>query len=259
MILRVLLSIAFFAASAAAQLRPTGQARPNEAAPAAAQESDASALGALKLLPKDAAPRLARIEGREGRPFPERWYVLIHDAGQPRGLREFVVSQGKLVTGRTLSQFADALSAEDVVGASTVKMNSDEAAGVAAQFAMHNGKQLATVNYELVKATAPPVPVWRLTCFGTTGELLGKIVLHATKGTLLSFDGFEKSPIVPEPEIASNPEPVRPESASRSPGNKPKPKTTSRATPPPRGVPVQTERRRKDDGIGGFFRRVFRD
>ena len=258
MILRVLLSIAFLAASASAQLRPAGQARTNEATPAAPQETDASALGALKLLPKDTAPRLARIEGREGRPFPERWYILVHDAGQPRGLREFVVSQGKLVTGRTLSQFADSLSAEDVVGASTVKMNSDEAAGVAAQFAMHNAKQLATVNYELVKATAPPVPVWRLTCFGTSGELLGKIVLHASKGTLLSFDGFEKSPIVPEPEIASNPEPVRPDSASdkRSPSTKPKPKTTARATPPPKGVPVP---RRKDDGIGGFFRRVFRE
>src|SRR6187551_2049405 len=102
-IFRVLLSILCLLAPAMAQLRTNpATAKPAPAGPA---EPDATAIGALNMLPTEAAKHVARIEGPEGRPFPERWYVLVYDAAAPRGLREFVFSGGKLITGRTLSQF----------------------------------------------------------------------------------------------------------------------------------------------------------
>ena len=54
----------------------------------AAVRGEGTALDALKLLPKDAAKRLARIEAREGTPSPERWYLLVHDPAEQRGVRE---------------------------------------------------------------------------------------------------------------------------------------------------------------------------
>ena len=268
------------ALAAPARKKPTPA--PAVPAPPIPTEPDFTAIAALNALPKEVLPNLARIEGPEGRPFPERWYILVHDASQPRGLREFVVAQGKLLTGRMLSQFADSVSAEDVLGAANVKINSDQVAGVAAQFAMHNSVQLGTIHYELLKATAPAVPVWRLTCKGREGDTLGTIVIHAGKGALLSYQGFEKSPIVPEPTAAeeaptatptttaaaardnvSEQAPKKKTTASRSPAATERGGLRSSNAPTPRAQPVrQTSAPRQSEsqrGIGGFFRRVFRE
>ena len=209
----------------------------------AAAQGGGTALDALKLIPKDAAKRLARIEAREGMPSPERWYLLVHDPAEPRGVREFVVADGKFLTSRTLSQFADTLKANDVIGDTVVKVNSDQAAGIAGQYALTNSVRLGTVNYELSKTGT--VAVWRLTCLDPQGDQLGIIVLNATKGVVLSHDGFEKAPATaappptPEPKIAalrplvvSTPVPkATPKPASPEP---PKPVVISSPTPTPK-------------------------
>lgn len=168
-------------------------------------EPDLTALGALSLLPKGTAKRVARIEAREGNPWPARWYVLVHDPEQPRGLREFVFTGGKQIATRQLSQFADALSENDVVGADAIKVNSDTVAGVAGQFALHNGVRLASVNYELRKTGDPAVPVWHLTCLDPAGDQLGTIQIHAGKGGILGFDGFQKAPFA-EANVVARPD-----------------------------------------------------
>ena len=294
MILRALILSLGFATTALAQRSAPAPAASAQPAPKST-EVDTTAIGALNLLGKDAAAQVARIEGRDGHPFPDRWYILVHDSSHQRGLREFVFSAGKLVTGRNLSQFADSLSANDVVGASEIKVNSDKAAAIAAQFAAHNNARLGTIQYELFKSTTPPAPVWRLTCHGVEGESLGTIVLHATKGSLLSFQGFAKSPIVPEtiavvettpaankpPETAAatsdkpkrtvsttkpNPPRSAPPRAAPSPTTPPG-TTPPAATSPPgrepeavRAVPVRPPPRQGPvDRIGNAFRRVFRD
>jgi hypothetical protein len=168
---------------------------------------DFTAIGALKQLPKEAAKRLARIEARDGNPWPQRWYVIVYEPSDPRGLHEYVFSEGKLIASRALSQFADRVQPTDVIGADAVRLNSDEAAAVAGQFTVLNKATLGTVNYELTKYGNPPVPVWQLTCLNPRGDQLGVIVLHATKGTILSHDGFDNtpaSPVVAEPKQKKN-------------------------------------------------------
>jgi len=254
--------------------KPPEPATSNQPAPKAV-EPDTSAFGALNLLGKDAAAKVARIEARDGNPYPDRWYILVHDPAQPHGLREFVFAAGKLVGGRTLSQFADSISADDVIGASAIKVNSDKAAGIAVQFAMHNNVRLGTIQYELLKNTAPAVPVWRLTCHGVEGETLGTIVLHATKGSLLSFQGFAKSPIVPDLEVIAESPATPPPVADGSSSDRPKKTAATNAKPTPprtapprrepeavRAVPVRPTPPPKQgpvDRIGNVFRRVFRD
>jgi hypothetical protein len=284
-ILRALIFFICLGFTAVAQ-RPSGTTTSQKpgATKATNAEPDTTAIGAVALLPKDVAARVARIEGPDGKPFPERWYILVHDPSAPRGLREYVVSGGKPLTNRALSQFADTISAEEVVGAAALKLNNDEAAGIAAQFARHNNQQLGGARYEFYKSQAPAAPVWRLTCFDPKGELLGTIILHATKGTLLSFQGFESSPMpVDAQALAASQTSAGPNSDSSS--NKPESTRKSakrassestqsssrgeRANPPGdppvavRAVPIRRPlpppREGPVDRVGSMFRRIFRD
>jgi hypothetical protein len=189
----------------------------------ATARGDNGALDALKLIPKEAAKRLVAIEAREGTPAPERWYLLVHDPAQERGLREFVVAGGKFVTSRTLSQFAETLKPADIVGADAVKIDSTQLAKIAAAFADANGAKVASLNYELGRDAASNAPAWKVTVLDGAGDQLGVLTVNATKGAVLSAGGFEKSPasIVVGPPVASAP-------AERTTANRPK------ATPTPK-------------------------
>ena len=160
----------------------------------AAVRGDGTALDALRLLPKDAAKRLARIEAREGAPVPERWYLLVQDPDAARGLREFAVAGGRIAANRTLSQFANSLEPADVVGADSVKCDSDQVARLAALFAQANGARVGSILYELAKDPATNAPLWRATILDPAGDQLGVLVITAAKGAVVSHQGFEKEP-----------------------------------------------------------------
>ena len=194
----------------------------------AAAQGDGSALGALKLLPMDAAKRLARIEAREGSPAPERWYLLVHDPAEERGVREFVVADGKFLTSRTLSQFADVLKPADVIGADAVKVDSAHVAKLAAAFAEANGAKVGSLNYELRRDAASNGPAWKVTVLDASGDQLGVLAVNATRGAVLSAEGFEKSPAA---ELLAPPASVG--SAAAVAGKKPKGTPTATATPKP--------------------------
>jgi hypothetical protein len=197
---------------------------------AAFAQADGSALAALKLLPKDAAKRLARIEARDGAPVPERWHLLVYDAGTERGVREFVVAGGKVVAVRMLSQFADTLKPADVIGGDSVKLDSEQIARWAALFVTANGGQIGSMNFELQRDSALNVPVWTATVLDPAGDQIGAITVNALNGGILTADGFEKSP---PPELLISP--IVPPVASRPakarvapPAAKPKPSLVRR-------------------------------
>lgn len=163
-------------------------------AAAAGAQDELTALGALKLIPKDGAKRLARIEARDGAPGPERWHLLVFDPAAERGVQEFVIAGGKVVAVRGLSQFADRLAQTDVVGGDSVKVDSAQVARTAAVFAAANGARVGTVNYQLSRDETANAPVWTATVLDPAGDQLGSISVNALKGGILSHDGFEKEP-----------------------------------------------------------------
>ncbi|MEO6741538.1 MAG: hypothetical protein ABIP20_14925 [Chthoniobacteraceae bacterium] len=169
---------------------------------------DGSAFDALRLIPKEVAKRLVRIEAREGTPSPERWYLLVYEPAEERGLREYVVADGRLVTSRTLSQFAETMKPEDIVGADAVKVDSTQIAKLAAAFAEANGAKAGMLNYELARDSMWNVPVWKVTVLDAVGDQLGILAVTATKGAVVSADGFEKLP--PGIVIATPPPPAPP-------------------------------------------------
>jgi hypothetical protein len=160
-----------------------------------------TALDALKQIPAAQSARIARIEGRDGSPDPERWYIITQDPAADNGVREFVVSNGKLLASRSISQFAESLKPEAMLGDVPVVIDSDKAAKLAHDYADANGLTVATINYDL-KIDATGTPAWTISCLDDKGNKLGGLVVAAANGDVVSHDGF-----VAEPAAASSPAP----------------------------------------------------
>jgi hypothetical protein len=154
-----------------------------------------TALDAVRLLPPSEAKNLARIEAFEGAPTPERWHIVLHESAAEHGLREYVVAGGEIVASRIISQFAESLSASDVIGDDAVKVDSDRVAALAQEYARANEMVPAAINYQLKKEGVEGSPVWRVTCVDENGKPLGTLVLSAATGIVVSHDGFAMRPV----------------------------------------------------------------
>ncbi len=174
------------------------------AAGALAQAAETpTAIDALKLLPKGESKKLARIEARDGTPDPERWYLLTHDEKSENGLREFVIAAGEVVASRNLSQFVESVQPADVFGGEALKFDSDKVAKITQQYALANNASVAVMHYELRKDGPEAVPLWTVTCVDDAGAELGRIVVSAGKGSVISHDGFPVDP--PSPLVTAAP------------------------------------------------------
>ncbi|MEP6670451.1 MAG: hypothetical protein ABJF10_14925 [Chthoniobacter sp.] len=160
----------------------------------AAADPATSALNAIKQLPRGEAKKIARIEARDGTPFPERWHILVNDPKDENGLHEYVVAGGEVVASRNISQFAESLKPTDVFGTSGLKVDSDKLATLAQDYAQANNVAIATLNYALHKEGAEATPLWNITCLDETGKEIGHIVVSAGKGNVVSHDGFTAEP-----------------------------------------------------------------
>lgn len=162
--------------------------------PAVGAPNTLTALQAVKLLPKDAWARLARIEAFDAAPIPERWHILVYDTREENGLHEYVIANGEIAASRAVSQFAEELKSEDIVGHEAVKVDSEHAANLAEAYAEANKKEFATYNYELKKEGEAAGPVWKITCVDAKGEEVGRISISATKGNVVKREGFTVEP-----------------------------------------------------------------
>ncbi len=153
-----------------------------------------SALRALKVIPKDEVKNLARIEAQGGTPVPDRWHFLVHHPDSENGLKEYVVASGELVAAREISQFAENLTEEDVIGGTSVKIDTDKLADLAKKYAAVNEVEVATINYQLIRIGEEAQPIWRLDCVDSAGSINASLVVTATKGVVVSQDGFPVTP-----------------------------------------------------------------
>ncbi|EDY21955.1 hypothetical protein CfE428DRAFT_0080 [Chthoniobacter flavus Ellin428] len=153
-----------------------------------------SALNAIKQLPRGEAKKIARIEAREGTPYPDRWYIIVNDPKDENGVHEYVVSGGEVVASRNISQFAESVKPTDVIGSSNVRVDSDKLADLVQQYAEANKVAIAKLNYSLYKEGADATPLWNVTCIDENGKEIGHIVVSAGKGNVISHDGFTAEP-----------------------------------------------------------------
>jgi hypothetical protein len=161
---------------------------------APAKEGANTALNAIKQLPRGEYKRIARIEGRDGSPEPERWHIVVHDPKDENGLHEYVIAGGEVVASRAISQFVETVKADDILRESLVKIDSDKLGALALEYATANSVNVASFNYALKKEGVDAVPLWNVTCLDDQGRQVGQIVVSAGKGTVISHDGFTAEP-----------------------------------------------------------------
>jgi hypothetical protein len=153
-----------------------------------------TALDAIKQLPKDQAARIARIEGRDGTPDPERWYILVQDPSAENGVHEWVVSNGEIIASRSISQFAASLAPDEIINPAPVNLDSDKVAKLAHDYAAANDAIVTSINYELRKDGPDAAPAWTVTCLDDKGNKVGVVIVTAGKGNVVSHDGFALEP-----------------------------------------------------------------
>lgn len=165
-----------------------------------AQVRGGTALDALRALPQAQMKNLALIEGRDGVPDPEAWHVLVQDPKAENGYREFVVSGSDVAGPRTVSQFAETLKPEDIIGIDAVKVDSDQLTRLALLFATANNFTIGRVNYELKKGEGQTGAVWKISCWDEKGTNLAEMTVTANKGEIVSHPGFKNAPGKNPPE-----------------------------------------------------------
>src|SRR5687767_8049472 len=159
-----------------------------------ATRSSGNAFDAVRLLSPEQQAGLAIIAGRDGSPLPERWHLLVHDTAAENGLREFVVSRGRIVASRTVSQFAETLSREQVFAPESLKVDTDRVSRLAEEFGRANGVTIAAIHYDLRRTAPDGAPLWTAFCTNSSGQELGKTILNASTGAIISHPGFAISP-----------------------------------------------------------------
>ena len=108
-----------------------------------------------------------------------------------------------------------------------IKVDSDRAVKLAEQYAFANNLSIGSIDYALRKEGQDAAPLWTLTCLDEGGKEVGKLVVSAGKGAVVSHDGF---PIEPQTKpVAKIKTDVPPKLAADAPVAKPK--TQAAATP----------------------------
>ena len=187
-----------------------------------------TALAALRVLPPEDGVRLARIDGCDGTPSPERWHFLVYDPQTESGYREYVVAGQEVVARREVSQFGGEFHSTDVIG-NTFRIDSDRATRLALRYAAANNLSVASMNYEMRRGSAAG-PVWEVTCFDRDNRAVGWLHVNADDESVVAQTGFAKAPM---PEQESFP----PERASPKPPKVRNPETPS-ITPTPSSTPA---------------------
>jgi hypothetical protein len=155
-----------------------------------------TALGALRALPPEEGERLARIDGCEGSPSPQRWHFLVYNPQTENGYREYVVADHHVVAKREVSQFGGDFQSTDIVG-NNLRVDSDRAARLARRYAVANNLPVASMNYELRRGMQAG-PVWEITCFDENNQAIAWLIVSAEDESVLSQTGFSKTPVEAE-------------------------------------------------------------
>jgi hypothetical protein len=140
------------------------------------------------------------------------------------------------------------VKADDILKESLLKVDSDKVAALAQAYALANNMTIAALNYALKKEGAEAVPLWNVGCLDETGKQIGQLVISASKGTVVSHDGFTA-----EPGTAAQLETQASEEADREDRRLHRP--IVRVQPPPPQAP--SEKKDVLGRVGDSFNRFF--
>ncbi len=182
---------------AAGALALAGPIHAQTAAPDAQTDNDSAytALRAMaKSLGKETLDHVAEVSGRNGKPQPTQWKIILHETVGD-GSREVDVAGGKVTTREPESQPP---AAKGVIHLSDLNLDSSGAFDATDAQARKVRLRFDSVNYVLRTAESTGKPQWTLTLFNKEDAQVGAMRLAAHDGNIVSIDG----------RLASNPTPA---------------------------------------------------
>jgi hypothetical protein len=126
--------------------------------------------------------RLVEMRGVDGDPQPVRWLLTFRDDSARGSVREFAVARQGIVSERAPVRAAGVPSS--VMTARSLNLDSTGAFAAANKQATQSKLGFASVNYLLQNRDG--VPAWLVQMFDSSGTEVGKVVVSARDGSLIS-------------------------------------------------------------------------
>ncbi len=136
---------------------------------------------------RDAVNRVISVVGTDGNPQPSTWHIMLRDTSAPGGVREVVVTNGRVTGNRA----GGATLAGRGATIDTTKLNLDSSGAyeVASKTADTSHVPFAFVSYTL-RPDDRGNPTWVVTLQNQNRRSLGTINIGANKGTVTRTEGM---------------------------------------------------------------------
>jgi len=134
------------------------------------------------------------VTGKNGRPQPKKWVVVARDSNDLGTLHKITVEDGQVVADAQSMNVFEALRQDVSINPQTVQCDSPAAFAIAERYAAANQKVIGHADYALTIRGTDAAPIWTVNCFSSQGFFIGKVVLLATTGSVVSHQGFANSP-----------------------------------------------------------------
>ena len=131
------------------------------------------------------------VTARNGTPEPAQWTVVARDSNDLGTLHKITVANGQVIADVQSMNAYESFRQDVAINPVQVQIDSGDAFLIAEPIAAANGKIIGHVDYALTVRGTDAAPLWTLNCFSLNGGFLGKVVLLATTGTVLSQAGFK--------------------------------------------------------------------
>jgi len=134
------------------------------------------------------------VTGKTGTPEPKEWVVVARDTDDLGTLHKLTVADGQVIADVQSMNAYESFRQGVSIDPTQVRVDSGDAYLIAEPIAAANSKIIGHVDYALTVRGKDSAPIWTLNCFDLNGGFLGKVVLLATTGYVLSQPGFKNSP-----------------------------------------------------------------
>lgn len=165
-------------------------------APAVQGPAPDGAVAAMLAIDPKYAGGIVVVTGRGGSPTPRQWIIIARNSQDQGTTHKITVADGQVISDTLSLNTYEALRQKVSISPPQVQVDSGNAFFIAQPIAAANGKIIGRVDYALTVRGRDAAPIWTLNCFDINGGFMGKVILLATTGAVLSQPGFKNSPPV---------------------------------------------------------------
>lgn len=147
-----------------------------------------SALDAVKILPASARESIMKISADNANPDPQTWYFIARNGYGEGTLRSITVQDGQVTSNKRSLDIRTLIDDSAPINLSQVRVDSDDAWGVAKRWVEKRGRRLASASFILQQKGRGAVPVWSVWCYGRDGGYIGRVDVLASTGDIVSSE-----------------------------------------------------------------------